>query len=290
MDDIDRMRGDIAMTILITGATGTVSGEVLRSLQGVDDLRVLVRDRAKAPSGAEVAVGDLHHPETLEPAFKGVDTVWLLTAMGPDSTHASGNALWAAKQAGVRHVVRMSAIGAGHDAPTRNGRLHALSDLELAASGLGWTVVRPAYFMQNILGSVNGGTFHGAPGEGRIGMIDVRDIADFAAEVLRDPAPHHGQTYTITGPEAVRLRDMTGTLSEVSGRPLDFQPVRPDDAYPVLVNAGMKEWDAAVTTEYLKAYDAGWGDYTTPTFSAVTGRPGRTFTEFARDYADRIGG
>ncbi|WP_062440656.1 SDR family oxidoreductase [Herbidospora daliensis] len=278
------------MTILITGATGTVSGEVLRSLQGSDDLRVLVRDQAKAPAGAEAVVGDLHHPETLEPAFKGVDTVWLLTAMGADATHASSNALWAARQAGVRHVVRMSAIGAGHDAPTRNGRLHALSDLELAASGLGWTIVRPAYFMQNILGSVNGGTFYGAPGEGRIGMIDVRDIADFAAAVLRDPTPHHGQTYTLTGPESVRLRDVTGTLEEVSGGPLDFQPVRPDDAYPVLLNAGMREWDAAVTTEYLKAYDAGWGDYTTPTFSAVTGRPGRTFAEFARDYADRLGG
>ncbi|GAA1301107.1 nucleotide-diphosphate-sugar epimerase [Planotetraspora silvatica] len=278
------------MTILITGANGTVSKEVLRSLRGTADLRLLVRDRAKAPSGVEVAVGDLHHPETLDQAFEGVDTVWQLTAMGPDSTHASSNALWAAKKAGVRHIVRMSAIGAGHDAPTRNGRLHALSDIELAASGLGWTVVRPAFFMQNILGSVDGGTFYGAPGEGRIGMIDVRDIADFAAVVLRDPARHQGETYTVTGPEAIRLRDMTDTLSEVYGRPITYQPMSPDDAYPVLLKAGMKEWDAEVTREYLKAYDAGWGDYTTPTYTAVTGRPGTTFAQFARDYADQIGG
>ncbi|MEO3873353.1 SDR family oxidoreductase [Nonomuraea sp. B12E4] len=278
------------MTILITGANGTVSREVLRSLQGTVDLRVLVRDKAKAPSGAEVAVGDLHHPETLHQAFEGVDTVWLLVPMGPDSTHASGNALWAAKQAGVRHLVRMSAIGAGHDAPTRNGRLHALSDIELRASGLGWTVLRPANFMQNLLGSVNGDTFYGAPGEGRIGMIDVRDIADFAAVVLRDPARHQGETYTLTGPESIRLRDMTDTLSEVYGRPIAYQPLTPDDAYPVLLQAGLKEWDAEVTKEYLKAYDAGWGDYTTPTFTAVTGRPGRTFAQFARDYADRLGG
>ncbi|SDL82452.1 SDR family oxidoreductase [Nonomuraea jiangxiensis] len=278
------------MTILITGANGTVSREVLRSLEGTADLRVLVRDRAKAPSGVEVAVGDLHHPQTLDKAFEGVDTVWLLVAMGPDSTHASSNALWAAKKAGVRHVVRMSAIGAGHDAPTRNGRLHALSDIELAASGLGWTVIRPGNFMQNLLGSVNGDTFYGAPGEGRLGMIDVRDIADFAAVVLRDPAPHQGETYTLTGPERIRLRDMADTLSEVYGRPIGYQPVSPDDAYPVLLKAGMKEWDAEVTKEYLVAYDAGWGDYTTPTYTAVTGRPGRTFAEFARDYADRLGG
>ncbi|GIH22700.1 nucleotide-diphosphate-sugar epimerase [Acrocarpospora phusangensis] len=278
------------MTILITGANGTVSKEVLRSLEGTADLRVLVRDRAKAPSGAEVAVGDLHHPETLDQAFKGVDAVWLLNAMGPDSAHASSNALWAAKKAGVRHIVRMSAIGAGHDAPTRNGRLHVLSDLELAGSGLGWTVIRPANFMQNILGSVNGDTFYGAPGEGRIGMIDVRDIADFAALVLRDPTPHQGEIYTLTGPERIRLRDMTDTLSEVYGRPLTYQPISPDDAYPMLLEAGLKEWDAAVTKEYMTAYDAGWGDYTTPTYTDVTGRPGRTFAQFARDYADQIGG
>jgi uncharacterized protein YbjT (DUF2867 family) len=278
------------MTILITGANGTVSKEVLRSLRGTVDLRVLVRDRAKAPSGVEVAVGDLHHPETLEQAFQGVDTVWLLVAMGPNSPHASSNALWAARKAGVRHVVRMSAIGAGHDAPTRNGRLHVLSDIELAASGLGWTVIRPAFFMQNVLGSVDGDTFHGAPGQGRVGMIDVRDIADFAAAVLRDPARHQGETYTITGPESIRLRDMTDTLSEVYGRPITYQPVSPNDAYPALLKAGMKEWDAEVTKEYLTAYDAGWGDYTTPTYTAVTGRPGRTFAQFARDYAVQLGG
>ncbi len=83
---------------------------------------------------------------------------------------------------------------------------------------------------------------------------------------------------------------MTGTLSEVSRDTLTFQPVRPDDAYPRAAEGGDEEWDAAVTTEYLKAYDAGWGDYTTPTFTEVTGRPGRTFAEFARDHADRIGG
>ncbi|MDH2426056.1 NAD(P)H-binding protein [Sphaerisporangium sp. TRM90804] len=278
------------MTILITGANGTVSTEVLRSLGGTADLRALVRDRAKAPSGVEVAVGDLHHPETLDQAFEGVDTVWLLTAMGPDSTHASSNAVAAAKKAGVRHIVRMSAIGAGHDAPTRNGRLHALSDIELTASGLGWTVIRPAYFMQNILGSVDGDTFYGAPGEGRIGMIDVRDIADFAAVVLRDPARHQGETYTLTGPETIRLRDLTDTLSTVHGRPITYRPLSPDDAFPMLLKAGMKEWDAEVTKEYMEAYDAGWGDFTTPTYTAVTGRPGRTSAQFARDYAAQLGG
>ncbi|TMS00426.1 SDR family oxidoreductase [Nonomuraea basaltis] len=276
------------MTILITGATGTVSGAVLRSLAGTEDVRVLVRDAAKAPSGVEVAVGDLDDPATLDQAFKGVDRLWLLTAMGPQAPHAGMNAVWAARRAGVSHVVRMSAIGAAHDAPTRNGRLHALSDVELAASGLGWTVIRPAFFMQNLFGSVNGDTLYGATGEGRLGMIDVRDIGDFAAAVLSDPAPHKGKTYTLTGPSSISLRDAAAELEQVYGMPIAYQPVTPDDAYRSMLAAGLPEWIAAVNREYLTAYAQGWGDYTTSTFTDVMGHPGRSFTDFARDHAAHL--
>ncbi|MGN9837406.1 SDR family oxidoreductase [Nonomuraea sp. H19] len=276
------------MTILITGATGTVSSAVLRSLAGTDDVRVLVRDAAKAPSGVEVAVGDLDDPATLDQAFKGVDTLWLLTAMGPQAPHASMNAVWAARNAGVGHVVRMSAIGAAHDAPTRNGRLHALSDVELAASGLDWTIIRPAFFMQNLFGSVNGDTFYSATGEGKLGLIDVRDIGDFAAEVLRDPTPHKGKTYTLTGPASISLRDAAAEMEQVFGTPIAYQPVTPDDACRSMLAAGLPEWIAAVTGEYLTAYAQGWGDYTTPAFTEVMGRPGRSFADFARDHADRL--
>ncbi|MEU5860165.1 SDR family oxidoreductase [Nonomuraea sp. NPDC047529] len=276
------------MTILITGATGTVSGAVLRSLGDLTDVRVLVRDAAKAPAGVEVAVGDLDDPATLDAAFAGVDTLWLLTAMGPQAPHASMNALWAARKAGVRHVVRLSAIGAAHDAPTRNGRLHALSDVELAASGLDWTVIRPAFFMQNLLGSVNGDTLYGGTGEGRIGLIDVRDIGDFAAAVLRDPASHKGRTYTLTGPASISLGEAATALTEVYGTPIAYQPVTPDDAYRSMLDAGLREWDAAVTREYLNAYSGNWGDLTTTAFTDVTGRPGRSFTEFAKDHAAEL--
>ncbi|MEW1837265.1 SDR family oxidoreductase [Nonomuraea angiospora] len=280
------------MSILITGANGTVSSAVLRSLSGplsdIADVRVLVRDAAKAPSGVEVVVGDLDDPATLDRAFRGVDTLWLLTAMGPQAPHASMNAVWAARKAGVSHVVRMSAIGAAHDAPTRNGRLHALSDVELAASGLDWTVIRPAFFMQNLFGSVNGDTLYGATGEGRLGMIDVGDIGDFAAAVLRAPAQHKGSTYTLTGPDSISLRDAAGALGEVYGTPIAYQPVTPDDAQRSMLEAGVSPWIAAVTKEYLTAYSAGWGDYTTPDFEKVMGRPARSFADFARAHAAQL--
>jgi uncharacterized protein YbjT (DUF2867 family) len=273
------------MTILITGATGTVSSALLRVLPATDDVRVLVRDAAKAPSGVEVAVGDLDQPQTLDEAFKGVDTLWLLTAMGPQAPHAGMNAVWAARRAGVRHVVRMSAIGASHDAPTRNGRLHALSDAELTASGLDWTIIRPAFFMQNLFGSINGTTLYGPTGEGKMGLIDVRDIGAFAAHVLTDPEAHRGRTYTLTGPESISLREAADRLAPVYGTAITYAPVTPDAAYESMLGAGLREWDAAVNTEYARAYSAGWGDYTTTDFPDVVGRPARGFAEFAADHA-----
>ncbi|UBU13410.1 SDR family oxidoreductase [Nonomuraea gerenzanensis] len=276
------------MTILITGATGTVSRAVLRSLAGTEDVRVLVRDPAKAPAGVQVAVGDLDEPGTLGEAFRGVRTLWLLTAMGPQAPHRSMNAVWAARQAGVEHVVRMSAIGAAHDAPTRNGRLHALSDVELTASGLGWTILRPAFFMQNLLGSVDGDTLYGALGEGRIGMVDVRDIGDFAAEVLRAPGRHRGATYTLTGPASISLGTVAEELSQLYGTPITYRPVPVEAGVRSMLEAGLPEWDAKVTGEYLTAYSRGWGDFTTQDFEKVVGRPATPFARFARDHAEQL--
>ncbi|MDP9863935.1 MULTISPECIES: SDR family oxidoreductase [Streptosporangium] len=280
------------MTILITGANGNVSGALLRSLSAVPDvkLRALVRDPVKAPAlpGVEVAVGDLDRPDTLTEAFSGVDTLWLLTAMGPQAPHASMNAVWAARQAGVRHIVRLSAVGAAHDAPTRNGRLHALSDDELRASGIDWTIIKPHFFMQNLLGSVNGDVLYGGLGEGRLGLIDVRDIADFGARVLTAPRAHAGKTYTLTGPAAISLHEAAATLGPVLGAPITYQPLPDEQVYESMIGFGVPEWIAAVSVEYGRAYAGGWGDFTTTDFPDVVGREARAFAEFARDHAAHL--
>jgi uncharacterized protein YbjT (DUF2867 family) len=278
------------MTILITGATGTVSSSLLKALhdKGNVKLRALVRDATKAPGlpGVDIAVGDLEEPASLTEAFAGVDTVWLLNAMGPMAPHASSNAIWAAKQAGVKHIVRLSAIGARPDAPTRNGRLHALSDVELASSAIPATIIRPAFFMQNLLGAVSGDVLYHALGEGRISPIDTRDIADFGAAVLLSPERHAGRTYTITGPESVSMADVAGTLTTQLGRPVAVQQIGFEDSVNAMLQAGFPKWVAQVSgDEYGRAYASGWGDYTTADFAEVTGQPPRTIAEFARDHA-----
>jgi uncharacterized protein YbjT (DUF2867 family) len=280
------------MTILITGGNGTVSSALLEALPSSADVRVLVRDPAKSltRTDVEVVVGDLDDPATLPPAFAGVDTVWLLNAMGPQAPHASMNAVHAAKEAGVRHVVRMSAIGAAHDAPTRNGRLHALSDIELMASGMDWTIIRPHFFMQNLLGSVAGDTLYGIVGDGSLALIDVRDIAEFAAHVLLAPASHSNKIYTLTGPNSLNMREAAAILSSGLATHITYQPVFGPDARQAMIDAGIQAWVADVSLEYGEAYARGWGDFTTTDFPDVCGRPARLFRHFVRDHTSLLSG
>jgi uncharacterized protein YbjT (DUF2867 family) len=280
------------MTILITGANGAVSREVLRELAAVGDqsVRALVRDKSRAPEvdGVEYVVGDLDHPDTLGQAFEGVDTVWLLNAMGPLAPSQSMNAVWAARQAGVGHIVRLSAIGAAFDAPTRNGRLHALSDAELQNSTIPWTILRPSHFMQNLLGSVAGGEMYGLIGDSRVGLIDARDIAAVAAEILLRPQPHAGRIYTLTGPASLSLHEAADEFGRALDRPVRYVPDGPEQALDRLLAAGFDRWMSEVLAEYRVAYGSGWGDFATDHVASVVGRPPRSLAEFARDHRDLL--
>ncbi|PRX66062.1 uncharacterized protein YbjT (DUF2867 family) [Nonomuraea fuscirosea] len=285
----------MARTVLITGATGTVSGALMNALRGADVRpRVLVRDTSRAQGlrerGAEVFAGDLGDARSLPPAFKGVDDLWLLTPNGPRAPEHSSNAVWAARQAGVERVVRLSAIGAAPGAPNRSGRLHALSDQELERSGLRWTILRPHWFMQNLLNEAGDiaatGTFALNMGAARIGMIDVRDVAECAARVLLDGSGRHdGRAYTLTGPRSLTFDEAAGALSGVLGRPVAYLPVGDDTRRKTLLGHGVPEWIAGMLEEYARAYAGGWGDLATGTVADLLGRAPRDIAGFARDHA-----
>jgi uncharacterized protein YbjT (DUF2867 family) len=287
-------------TLMITGATGSVSSALIDALAGAQvKLRALVRNVERASRlrerGIELVEGDLDDPASLEGKLDGVQDLWLLTAVGPRAPENSMNGLWAARRAGVERVVRMSAIGAAHDAPTRNGRLHALSDAELASSGLRYTVVKPHYFMQNLLYAADGvardGVFYQDMGDARLGMIDVRDIGEFAAKVLLDASGRHdGKTYTLTGPESVSFETVAARLSETLGRAVRYQPVTHEALRASLLGLGFPKWLADMMIEYGTAYGNGWGDFTTDAFESVVGRPPRGIAEFVRDHAQAFRG
>jgi uncharacterized protein YbjT (DUF2867 family) len=281
--------------VLITGATGTVSTALLNALAGAElDVRALVRDESKADGtrkqNADVVVGDLDDPRSLPPAFEGVHDVWLLTPNGPRAPENNMNAVWAARQAGVERIVRLSVVGAAHTAPNRSGRLHALSDKEIQECGMRWTVLRPHWFMQNLLNEAGDvastGTFFLNMASARLGMIDARDIAECAARVLLDdPDRHHGQTYTLTGPQSLTFDEVAHHMSLALGTSLAYQPVSDDAKRRTLQRYGVPTWIIDMLEEYAQAYICGWGDFTTDTVTQLLGRRPRDIADFARDHA-----
>ncbi|MBN6050551.1 hypothetical protein JYK22_01285, partial [Nonomuraea sp. RK-328] len=136
--------------------------------------------------------------------------------------------------------------------------------------------------------AVTGDTLYGATGQGRIGLIDVRDIGEFAATVLTDPRPHTGKVYTLTCPAGISLGEAAEQLAEVYGGPIAYHALEPEQAHAGMREAGVPEWIAAVTAEYLRAYARGWGDFTTKDYESVTGLKPTRFADFARAHANQL--
>lgn len=288
----------MSKTILITGATGNVSAGVIEHLKNSDHRLIgLVRNPDKARHLADVGVelrqGDMEKPWTLASAFQGVDAVWLLTPPGPRAPEQSSNAVWAARNAGVGHIVRMSAIGASHTAPTINGRLHGLSDAELIGSGIPYTIVRPHFFMQNLLmvseSIARQGVMHLPLGDSRMGLIDSRDISEFAARILTSTG-HEGQIYTLTGPASLTMHDVAAAIGQAIGKDLSYQDVSPDTVKRAQLDAGADEWMVHLLLDYFAAYSTNWGDLVTPDFSHVVGKPARSVDDFAHDFVGAFSG
>lgn len=287
----------MSKTILITGATGNISSGIIAQLKGAEhSLRVLVRNPEKAEElrrqGVEIQVGDLEKPWTLGPAFAGADTVWILAPPGPRAPEQCSNALWAATQGGAKHVVRMSAFGAAHTAPTINSRLHALSDAELMASGMPFTILKPHFFMQNLMMAAQSIAQQGAMyfplADGKMGLIDSRDISDFAAHVLTTGG-HEGKTYTLTGPASLSMHQIAAAIGNAIGKTVAYVPVSVDDARQSMAQMGMDDWMVNLMCDYFKAYSANWGDVVTDDFQRVTGKAPRSIEQFARDFAQAFG-
>ena len=290
---------DVGMsTILLTGATGNVTSAVIRSLQGSGHRLIgLVRDPAKAKDlaaqGVQLRTGDLSLLRTVEGAFVGVDVAWLLTPPGPSAPFQASNALWAAWLGGVKHVVRMSAVGAAHDAPNLNSRLHALSDAEIAGCGLSFTVVKPHFFMQNLTMAAQSvaeqGTIYFALGDAKLPMVDVRDIGTSVAAILANPAPHAGKTYTLTGPTTVGMDQVASALSEALGKPVKYVPVPVAAMVETLTKMGLDDYNQVALRDYFTAYSRGWESQVTSAVKDLTGIEARGIAEFARDHAAAFG-
>ncbi len=282
-------------TILLTGATGNIGSGLVPSLiaKGAT-IRALVREPSKASvlteAGVEVLRGDLDKPETLDAAFDGVDRVFLLTPPNPNQVTQAHNGIAAAKRAGVARIVRLSAraVPMVADSPARVTRQHVATDAEIVTSGLAYTILRPHFFMQNLLIAAQSVAADGAlylpAKDGKVGMIDVRDIVEVSAKVLTEDG-HEGQAYDLTGPESISFHAVAAALSKALGKEVRYVDVPPEAAREAMIGIGVSEWVSDALNEYFEAFGEGLADFTTPDVEALTGHTARSIEQFARDFA-----
>ena len=281
--------------IIVTGATGTIGSDLVRLLSDAGrEVRALTRDPGVQPDvpGVTWARGDLRDRPALTDLFDGGRTLFLLTGNTDDMVRLQQNALGAAVEAGIGRVVKLSALGATDHSKSVIGLWHYNVERALRESGLGWTILRPHHFMQNLLDPTvfdrKEGRVYSAAGDGAIPFIDTRDLARVAATVLTEDG-HDGEVYTLTGPEARSYREATEVLSRALDRPLQYVAQDVDEAWRWRRSRGQPSWLAAAQLA-IAAYqrEGGPTERTTDTVERIIGRPPASLEAFANDKLEEL--
>jgi uncharacterized protein YbjT (DUF2867 family) len=277
--------------IVVTGANGTIGSRVVEDLvKRGKRVVAMVRDAEKGKPlealGAGIALGSFEDAASLERTFAEADTVVLITAANARAAEQTIAAIDAAKKAGVRKIVRISALKAALDGPTDNTRQHGRTEKALRDSGLAYVILRPHFFMQNLFGSLGTATGQGklfaGTGEGRLGMVDTRDVADAAAAAATTDA-FDGGTYELTGPASIDYASVAAAIGRGLGREVTFVPITPDAVAETMRGFGLDDWTVGIIRDYTAAYATGFGDFTTDAVSKITGHAPRSIDDFVRE-------
>ncbi len=276
--------------ILITAATGQVGREAINGLIATGaPLRALVRDpsRADMPAGVEVVQGSFEDDASLARALDGVATMLLAGRDSPDAVEQHRRVLAQARRAGVRHIVKLSAIGASAQSPVALMREHHEVDEEVLHGLAAWTLLKPHLYLQNLLRAVDAvrrdGVLSAPMGENRFPLVDTRDVGAAAAVVLRDPAAHAGKTYSLTGPAAYSYDDVAAAMAFVAGRAVSYEAVPPQTSEARLFAAGLPAWRAYDLAHIASAY-APSDNAVSPDLAMLLGRAPRSLATFMEDH------
>ena len=279
--------------ILVTGAGGNVGRPLIDELAAAGvPTRAAYRSadkaaRAKA-AGLDAVTVDYARPESLSPALGGVDAVFLLATGVAGQIEGETNVVRAAKAAGVRRIVKLSVFGAAEE-EFGFARTHRPVEREIEASGLAWTFLRPASYMQNFTNFMaptirSQHAIYTLIPDAVFNHVDTRDIARAAAKVLTESG-HDGQAYTLTGPRSFSYRDAARTIGDVTSTPVQVVALTEGDARAGMKAHGVPDVYADHLVDLDRWYESGKGDQLTSSNRDVTGREPTSFESFVKELA-----
>ncbi|GAB2953384.1 NmrA family NAD(P)-binding protein [Hymenobacter coalescens] len=221
------------MNILVTGATGHVGLATLRALSrprpGISVVAGVRNPAADSPALAgladRVVPFDFEREATFAPALQGTDVLFLLRPPAlADVARYFAPLIQAAKAAQVRHIVFLSVQGVERNSLIPHHKIEQL----ISASGLAYTFLRPAYFMQNFTSSLRDDLTSNhliflPAGQAKFTLVDVDDVGRVAAQVLADSPRHAHKSYDLTSHDQLTFGEMAAELSRTLGRPIRFE-------------------------------------------------------------------
>lgn len=299
-------------SILITGATGTIGALLVRTLAARSiPARALVRSHERARSlsslsSIEFVQGDLEERASIEAALTGIARVFVCTSPAPDQVVLQGNVVEAAERTRRPiHLVAVSAIGAvPPDVPLQLAQWHRVTEAQIRSTALPATILRPQFLMQTLLRAApsiqSENMLCGSFSPARLPIVDARDVADAAAAILTTPDvgplngngrqtnEHAGQSYSLTGPQALSYNEIAALFSKELGRPIRYIDM-PADAYQeYLMSRRLPQWKVDDLTLLARSFRNGHVWPVSSDVATLTGRPARTLRQFIHDYSSEF--
>ena len=284
------------MSILITGATGTLGSLIIQRLADVGaDVKALVRKSGQRefPAGVSEVVGDLTDVAAMRAALSSVRTLFLLNAVTPDEVTQAIIALNLAREAGIERIVYLSVIHADRftTVPHFTGK-HTVERM-IESLDIPATILRPAYFMQNesmVQQTIQDYGVYPMPiGSAGVSMINARDIADVAvAELLRrDKAPTAlaPLTLELVGPQVLTGHSVANIWSAALGREVAYggDDLAAFEAQMASFGPGWLAYDMRLMMAGIQTHGMQAREGTVERLEAIIGHPLRTYETFVRE-------
>lgn len=283
--------------IIVTGGTGKIGRELVTQLKDSQHaFRVMARrpDAAKAQFGDIDAVyGDMDRPDTLAKALEGGTSLFLLCPHGPEMVQRQLAVIIAARQAGIKRIVKLSGTAASirEDSPAGTGREHWYIEEALKASGMEYVILRANMFMQNLLDISAPMVAKGKPvvmpfkRELTVCFVDTRDIAECALQGLTQDE-HANQTYDVSG-RTSSFGELSEVLSNALDRKVKYQPVPLRLALTVQRLKGASAWLVSHQGEMLSLFRQGASASNSDAIARITGHAPRSLQEFVQETLPR---
>lgn len=276
----------------ITGATGELGRRVAARLADErHDLRLVVRDAERAPhlEGVDVEEAIYADFEGMRAGLVGVDTLLLVSASEvADRVEQQRVAIDAAAAAGVRRIVYTSFLAAAADATFTFARDHWATEEHIRQLGLAHTFLRNSLYMDLVPSwAADDGVIAGPAGDGRVAWVSRDDIADVAGVVLTGHG-HDGQTYDVTGKEALTLAETAQVLSEAAGREVTYEHESLDEARESRSGSGAQPWEIEGWITSYAAIGTGELAAVSDVVERLAGHPPMTLGEYLAANPDAL--